>query len=201
LSDNTCPFKIITRTDPPVPLLPSLNTANLNRIVFNIHNSVLLRLLVCKEEKEANPQIDCPYPDHKNSDAVNLACNHPNRLAHVYLRHEQIDNKARSCIIVFIEATYLFAPAGLLEVFKNTVNWLNIAHERPYFYVIPYYGKQQAAVHTAFNSKILNMELRKIFKGYSNDEDICIVIPADKRAEILNIDHTSGSKKFKISPH
>lgn len=201
MSDNTCPFKIITRTDPPVPLLPSSNTANLKRIVFNIHNSVLLRLLVCREENKTQIPNNCPYPEHKNSDAVNFACTSPNKLAHVYLRHEQMDDTARSCIIIFIEAMYLFTQDGLLKLFQDTVNWLNIAQEKPYFYVIPCYGKQQASVHTAFNSKILNMELRKVYKGYSNDEDICIVIPADIRAEILNIDHIGGSKKFKISPH
>jgi hypothetical protein len=196
LSDIICPSKIIAPDDPPLPLRQSLNTANLNKIIFNIHDPVLLRLLLCKEDKNS----DCPYPDHNNSVAVHIACNFPDILAHIYIRHEQIDSIARSCVVVFTEATYLFSSDGLLNIFQNTVNWLNIAHERPYFYVIPRYGKPLASVHTDYAKVILNRELKRIYNGYSKDEVICTIIPADKQAEILRIDYTNESRKFRIEP-
>jgi len=200
LSDNTCPLKIVVPANPLVPLLPSPNTANFKRIEFYIRNPVLLRLLVCKEENKTQTPINCLYPDHKNSNAVNIVCNSPNKLAHIYLRHEKMDNVARSCVIFFIDTIYLFTPNGLLKLFTDTVNWLNIAHERPYFYVILRYNEQKTIANTEYNRKIINFELRKIYDGYSKDEDICIIIPANKQAELLRIDHTNGSKKFYIKP-
>jgi len=199
LSDNICPFKIVMPTDPPVSLIPSLNTANLERIVFNIHNPILLRLLVCKEEKHTLNSISCPplYDINKNSNAINISCNFPERLAHIYIRHEQINNIARSCVIIFIEAIYLFKREGLLNLFQNTVNWLNIAHERPYFFVLRF-GKHN--LNTNFTNRVLNVRLREIYSGYSKDEDICTIISVEKNAELLRIDHTGINKKFVINP-
>jgi hypothetical protein len=198
LNDNFCPFKKIIPSDTPVSLLPSNNTANFKRIVLNIHNPVLLRLLLCKEEKINS--IDCPFPEHKNPEAVNIACNSQDELAHIYIRHEEIDSIARSCIIFFINSIYLFTHDGLLKLFKNTVNWLNIAEEKPYFYVILRYNENKAITNTDFNRRVLNIELRKIYKNYSNDEDICVFFPADKYTELLRIEHTDKSKKFDIKP-
>jgi len=199
LSDNICPFKIVIPADPLVSFLPPPNkTANLKKIEFLIHNPVLLRLLACKEEKTTTN--DCPYPIHKNPDAVNAACRTKDEIAHLYLRHEIIDNIARSCVVYFTDTTYLFTPDGLLELFKNTVKWLNIGHEKPYFYVILRYKEPKTAVNTEYNRKIVNRELRKIYKGYSLDEDICTVIPANKQADLLRIEHTNESKKFYIDP-
>jgi hypothetical protein len=196
LSDNTCPFKIVLPNDPPVSLIPSINTANLDKIVFNIHVPFLLRLLLCKEEKNTQPLNNCPYPKHINSNAVNIACNFPNKLAHVYLRHEQINNAERSCIIVFIETMYLFDRNGLLSLFNNTVNWLNIANEKPYFYIVRY-GEPKNSVNTNFTSKVINIELKRTYSGYSNDEDICIIIPVEKHSQSLRIDYI---KNFYIIP-
>jgi hypothetical protein len=197
LNDNTCPYKIVKRANPLVPLLHSLKTANLERIEFNIHNPVLLRLIVCKEEKIST---DCPYPDHENSNAFNVLCNYDNfKLAHIYVRHEQIDNIARSCVIVFTKTMYLFDKNELLNLLQNTVNWLDIAQERPYFFIIRY-GEPQTTVSTANTNRVLNIELRRIFSGYSKDEDICVIIPVEKQAKLLRIDHTNESKKFRIEP-
>jgi len=196
LSDITCPFKIVLPTDPIVSLLPSLNTANLDKIVLNIHDSFLLRLLLCKEEKNAQHITNCPYPKHKNSNAVNIACNSPIKLAHVYLRHEQINNTTRSCVIVFIETMYLFDRDGLLNLYKNTVNWLNIANEKPYLYILRY-GIPRSSLNTNTTCKVLNIEIKKIYRDYSNDEDICKIIPVEKHSKSLRIDYV---KNFNIIP-
>jgi len=196
LSDGICPFKTVIPTDPVVSLLPSINTANLERIVFNIHNPVLLRLLACKEEKNTQHPTGCLYPEHKNSKAVKIACNLPGKLAHVYIRHEQINNTARSCIIVFIETMYLFDRDGLLDLFKNTVDWLDIANEKPYFYVLRY-GEPKNVLNTNYACKVLNIELRRNYSGYSNDEDVCTIVPIEKHSQTLRIDYV---KSFDIIP-
>jgi hypothetical protein len=197
LSDNTCPLKIVKPTDPPIPLLQSLNTANLKKIVFNIHNPVLLRLLVCKKEKNTQHSTNCLYPDHKNSNAVNIACNSQDELAHIYIRNEQTDDAVQSCLISFIEATDLFTTNGLLELFKNTLKWLNITDEKPCFYAIMRYGKPQASVHTNYAHKILNREMKKMYNDHPKGEDICIIVPAEKHSEFLRIDYAN---KFYIKP-
>lgn len=196
MNDTTCPFKIVLPTDPPVSLLPSPNTANLDKIVFNIHDPFLLRLLLCKEEKISQHSTNCLYPNHKNPNAVNIACNFQGKLAHIYVRREQTNNTTRSCVIVFIETMYLFDKNGLLNLFNNTVSWLNIAHERPYFYVVRY-GEPKNSLNTNYNSKVINIALKKTYSGYSNDEDICMIIPVEKHSQSLRIDYT---KNFYIKP-
>jgi hypothetical protein len=198
LNDNTCPFKIVKPAEPPITLLQSLNTANLKKIVFNIHSPVLLRLLVCKKEKNTQRSTNCLYLDHKNSNAVNIACNSQDELAHIYLRNEQTDDAVQSCVISFIEATDLFTPNGLLKLYKNTLNWLNIANERPYYYAVMRYGKPQASVYTDYANKILNREIKKMYNNYPKDENICIIIQAEKQSKYLRIDYKS--KKFYIKP-
>jgi hypothetical protein len=194
LSD-ICPFKIAVPTDPPVPLLPSPNTANIQRIVFNGHNPVLLRMLACQEANSTHNSSGCPYPDHKSPVANKLACNSPDKFSHLYIRHEQMDDTARSCVIVFIENTYFFDKDGLLQLFQNTVSWLGIAQEKPYFYIARY-GKSHTTGDTGYNSKVLNMALKRIYKDYPDGEDICIIIPVGQRAQILSINH---NRKFLVT--
>jgi hypothetical protein len=186
LSDDFCPFKIVLPTDRPVSLLPSYNTANLKRIVFNIHNPVLLRVLLCKEEKNTQHSTECLYPDHRNSDAINLACNVQDKLAHIYVRHEDINNTVRSCVIVFIEAMYLYDKDGLLNLYKNTVRFLEIANEKPYLYVL----RDGASLINNTTFKALNIEIRNYYGDHSNDEDICKIIPVEIHSELLRIDYT-----------
>lgn len=199
MSDDICPFKIVLPTEPLVPLQLSPNkTADFKKIEFYIHDPVLLRLLVCKEGKIN--LSDCLFPKHKNPDAAKFACNSQDELAHIYIRHEIMNNVARSCLILFIDTMYLFTPNGLLKLFADTVNWLNIAQEKPYFCVVLRYKEPKTTVNTEYNRRIVNRELRRIYKGYSHDEDICTVYPAAKTAELLRIDHIDTNKKFEIKP-
>jgi hypothetical protein len=58
-----------------VPLASSSNVANLKRIVCNVRERVLLRVLVCKDEKVAGETDICSYPEHKNNVTVHgLLC-------------------------------------------------------------------------------------------------------------------------------
>jgi len=200
LSD-ICPYKVVSPTISRVPLkLPPNNTKNFKIIEFNIQNPVLLRLLVCKEDK-INP-ADCPYPEHKNPDAVKIVCNSPDKLAHLYIRNEEINDVTRSCLFLFTdttEAIYFFSPDGLLQLYKNTVSLLDIAQEKPFFHIILRYSNSKFPVNTAHNINIINRELKRIYNDH-NDENICFFYPAGKYAELLRIDHTDNSNKFSIKP-
>jgi hypothetical protein len=173
-------------------LLPSSNTANIQRIICNVHEPVLLRLLVCKVERKTD---DCPYPEHRNREAVKEACrDSEKKLAQIYLRHEKFDKIARSCVVVFVEGRYLRQTDELLEIFRNTVEWLNIADERPFFHVLRY-GQPQDNLTTKNVGKTLNRKLRELFEGYSKDEDNCIMVSVEKGAEPLILNH---ARKFSL---
>jgi hypothetical protein len=200
---DICPERIIRAssattdeaTSNTVELLPSSNTAYLQRIIFNVHEPVLLRLLVCKEEKNTEEPDDCPYPGQRNREAVKKACGDTEKkLAQIYLRHEKFDKKARSCVIVFVEGEHLSQTGKLLEIFRNTVEWLKIADERPYFYVLRY-GHPQDNLTTKNAGDTLNNKMRELFEGYSKDEEICHMVPVERGAKPLIINHT---RKFSI---
>ena len=134
--DKICPERIVraasktTDGDNPsiILLLDSPYTANLERIVCNVHEPVLLRLLVCKEENSTKKPDDCPYPDQKNRNASKRACSDSKeKLAQIYIRHEKWNVTARSCVLVFVEGKYLNDINELIKIFQNTVSWLNIA--------------------------------------------------------------------------
>ena len=190
-----CPERIVraasitTNGDNPsiIQLLDSPYTANLERIVCNVHEPVLLRLLVCKEENSSKKPDDCSYPDQKNMNANKRACSDSkDKLAHVYVRHEKWNAKARSCVLVFVEGKYLSNTNELFKIFQNTVNWLNIAQEMPYFYVFRY-GQPQVFLTTIDAGKKLNQKMRETFNGYPKGEDICIMHSVEYGAEPLII--------------
>jgi hypothetical protein len=196
---DVCPEIIIRAASPKdknfspstVELLVTTNVANLRRIVSNVLEPVLLRLLVCREEKPAEKPYDCPYPEHKNSEAVRLACNETTvKLAQIYLRHDKINLRARSCVVVFIEGRQLSNTNDLLERLQNSVKWLDIADEKPYFYVF-HYGDPVCQNTTNDSCKRIAARMREVFPGYSQDEDICIPVSVRRDSESLIVKHTT----------
>jgi hypothetical protein len=157
---------------------------------------VLLRLLVCKDENITKTPDDCPYPEHKNREATKWICNSSeNKLAQIYIRHEKIAAKARSCLIIFVEGRYLGRTDELLETLLCTVSLLNIEQEKPYFYIF-YYGQPVIQLTAANTCKLINNKIKEKIKIYSFDEDICIALPIRRTSESLIINH---SKKFSCS--
>jgi hypothetical protein len=115
--------------------------ANLEKIECNVLDAVLLRLLVCKDEKSAELPGICSYPKHKNEGAVKLACNFKDKLVQMYIKLDRMSVKSRSCVITFVEGQYLSRTDELLEILQNSVLWLDIKNENPYFYI--FYWRSQ----------------------------------------------------------
>jgi hypothetical protein len=178
-----------------IELLPSPNTANLARIECNVLEAVLLRLLLCKDENPTGIPDDCLYPEHRNSEARKMACGSPEaKLAQIYIRHEKINVKSRSCLIVFVEGQYLHKIDDLLERMRNSVTWLNIADERPYFYIF-HYGQPVFQLTANDSRKRISKKIKELFNGYSQDEDVCIMAPVQRNARSLIVNHF---KKFSL---
>jgi hypothetical protein len=198
--DEVCPGRIV-RSDSPkggqfspsiVNLLPSSNVANLEKIECNVLEPVLLRLLVCKEEKPARSSDDCPYHDHKNPDAVRFACNDSNdKLAQMYIRHDNLNTKSRSCVVLFVEGRYLSKTDELLKMMKNTVEWLGIARERPYFYIF-HYGNPQFGVTATNSCRRINEGIKKHFTDYSQEEDVCRTAPVPRGSKSLVVNYSKN---------
>jgi hypothetical protein len=168
-----------------INLLSSKNVANLERIECNVLEPILLRLLACKDEKLLETSDDCPYPDHKNSGAVKLVCNtSEDKLAHIYIRNEKTGAESRSYVIIFVEGNYLSETDELMERLQNSVSWLDIAHERPYFYIF-YYGQPQYNLTATDSCNRISERMRKLFPGYSKNENICIPASVMKRSKSL----------------
>jgi hypothetical protein len=192
--DKLCPKMIVRAAIPKdgvspciVELLPSPNTANLARIECNVLEAVLLRLLLCKDENPARAPDDCPYPEHRNSEAVKLACDlSETKLAQMYIK--KMDGKSRSCLIVFIEGQYLSKIDELLERMQNSVAWLNIAGERPYFYIF-HYGQPVFQLAANDSCKRISKRIKELFAGYSQDEDVCIMVSVRRDSKSLIINH------------
>jgi hypothetical protein len=180
-----------------INLLASSHVANLKRIICNVPEPVLLRLLVCKDEKDLEASDDCPYPEHKNREAVKLACNEASgKMAQIYIRHDKINRKARSCLIIFIEGYNLNKTDELLERLQNSVTWLGIAQERPYFYIFCYgYPMNQVAIGDL--CKKIDKRLKDIFPDYSKEEDVCIATQVLRNSEVLFIN--TNRAKFSLS--
>lgn len=198
--DRICPVMIVRAsscaTGNIIPLLLSPNTANLQRIVCNVHEPLLLRLLVCREKNVAHNSNDCPYPDHINSQALKKACrDSEKKLAQVYVRHEQLNKKARSCVLIFIERHTLNKTEELSKLLKDTVGWLQIAQEKPYFYIF-HYGQPEFSVNTNNAIKSLNKKIKETIDGYSQDEDSCIGVSVIRGSESLTIITNSGKFSF-----
>jgi hypothetical protein len=151
--------------------------------------------LVCKDEKDLEASDDCPYPKYKNSEAVTLACkNAGGKLAQIYIRHATINQKARSCLIIFIEGYNLNKTDELLERLQNSVRWLDIAQEKPCFYIFCY-GQPLAQVAIGDLRKKIDRRLKEVFSNYSKEEEICIATQVSRCSEVLFI----NTKKAKFS--
>jgi hypothetical protein len=176
----------------------SPNVANLKRIVCNAHEPVLLRVLVCKDEKAAGVSGICPYPDHKNSGAVRLSCDDcKNVLAQIYLRLEQPDRSRalRSCIIAFVEGTYLSKTDDLVARLQHSVEWLDIKRERPLFYIFCY--GEPLVKNTANNAfGRIDDRIREIFDFYPEGEDTCVLSQVRRDSEALIINPLSLFQKL-----
>ena len=204
MSDDVCPKIIIRASDQEskekastAPLFPSNNTINLKNIICNSHEPVLLRLLSCKEEIINTKQ--CPFSEptysvHKNILATKKTCETENDLAQIYFRHEKINLKARSGIIIFIEGNKLHHIDMLISRFINTIEWLNISNENPYLFLI-IHGDPIAEVAFVKNQRFLEERIKKKYSGYSEDEDICFLTRTVKNAEVLLLNYTT---KFSI---
>jgi hypothetical protein len=186
---DICPEKIVPSGS--IPVLSSYRIANLKGILWNVRNPILFRMLVCKEEKILGTD-GCPYPDHINTKATKKkGCDSKDKLAHIYFRHSFIDKKARSCVVIFTEGDSLHTKIDMLfDIYQNTVNFLNIATERPYFYIIifgdPIFDNDYNSAHKMLEHKM---------KTISQNEDIFFIIYANKNAEVLNVTHTT---KFSV---
>jgi hypothetical protein len=202
LADIICPKNIIRPSDQQkdnnpavVPLPPYKNITNLGSIVCSSHQPVLLRLLVCKELKENNgncPFTVSPYTGHINNQSTKQICNEPQNkpFTQIYFRHENIDKKARSCIVAFVEGYRLHRTDELITKFQNTVKWLKIAKENPFFHVI-YYGDPLFDNDTSTANKELDEKMRKINSQYSKDEVICFITYATQKSQFLRLNHTT----------
>ena len=204
MADIICPKTLVRASDQQqddnpavIPLMPHEKTANLNSIVCSSHESVLLRLTVCKELKEESNQNKCPFADppyaiHANLTATKQICNEPTDkiFTQIYFRHEKIDKKARSCVIAFIEGDALHKTDILLEKFKNTVEWLQITEEKPFYHVV-FYGDPQFGNDNTKAEKKLEEKMREQYSQYSEDEEICFLVYASKKAEFLRVNHTT----------
>ena len=198
-----CPQKIIRAasittgcaTPNTIQFLESSNTANLKRIICNVPEPILLRLLVCKDEKNTEYMEECPYPEHINTDATKKVCSDSDKkLAQIYIRHENYNNIARSCIIAFIEGKYIRETDKLLEIYQNTISWLDIAQEKPYFYVLSY-GEPLFGLTTNDAKKNINIKIKEKFNEYQKGDEICNIVPVERKAEPLTI---NCGNKFSI---
>jgi len=204
LADTICPKIIIRASDQQkdekpavIPLQPYDNTANLNYIVCNSHEPILLRLLLCKSLKEKDDRNKCPFQDppfsgHINNDATIRICNElrDKQFTQIYFRHEKIDKKARSCVVTFIQGDSLYRADILIERFKNTVEWLQIAEEKPFYHVI-YYGDPQFDNDYTKALNELDKKMREVYADYSENEDICFILFADNKADNLRLHYTT----------
>jgi hypothetical protein len=196
--DKLCPKMIVRaaaskddRFSPNIiELLPTENIANLEKIECNVLEPVLLRLLVCKDEKSVEFSDICPYPKHKNQDAVKLVCDNSGlRLAQIYIRLEREKSKSRSCLILFVEGQYLAKTDELIERMKNSVSWLDIEDEKPYFYIF-HYGQPVFNITASNSCRRINARIKELFTGYSQDEDICIAESVRRGSKSLIVNHT-----------
>lgn len=179
---DICPEKIVEAGI--IPLIPYHYIAGLNNIVFNVNAPILLRLLTCKDAINLNRE--CSYPDHINPRAVKKACHLENvGLAQIYFRHETIDPRAGSGIILFIEGIYLRDTDKLFDIYTNTLNWLNIAGEKPFLFVVCY-GDPIHYNDISITRRILDQKLKPNSK-YKNP---CEITYANEDSESLLITHT-----------
>jgi hypothetical protein len=84
----------------------------------------------------------------------------------------------------------------IVQIFQNTVNWLNIADEKPFLHVLRY-GEPQIGLTTKHVGIELNEKIRRIFASYSDSEDICIMVPVRRGTKPLIINSTNS--KFSIT--
>ena len=203
---DICP-EIIIKEDTPrkddtglrvIPLLSSSNTTNLKRIVFDVRDPFFLRLLVCKEAIPKAGPDNCPYQEHKKNEAAKRVCiDLEKKLAHVYVRRHQANDETRSFVIAFIEGRNLSKINEISAILENTVDWLDIAKERPFFYVIRY-GQSASSLVTNQACADISERIKEIYKGYPDDENPCIVLQTLHDSKSLIIDHIKKTK-IKVS--
>jgi hypothetical protein len=80
-------------------------------------------------------------------------------------------------------------------IFIETINWLDIASEKPFLHVLRY-GEPQIGLITKQAGIELNKKIRGIYKEYSDAEDICIMGYVAKRATPFIVNCT---KKFSFT--
>jgi len=201
---DICPEKIVEAGS--MPLLSSPNVANLKAIVWNVYNDenktvennpVILRLLACKTGTRQVDTTVCSYPDHVNKAAIKKACqDSKSDLAQIYFRHKIMDLKARSCIVVFIKGIYLHKEETLYKLYRDTIDWLEIADERPYFYIV-FYGDPLFDLQLTKAYKNLKWKMKPI----SGKEDIFFMIYAKKGTEALDVTHTTTKFSVSVYPY
>jgi len=161
-----------------------------------VHDPILLRLLVCKNTGNAGSTGACPYPAHANKNATKKAClNSKADLAQIYFRHVNL-KKARSCIVTFVEGITIDNTTMLYKIYQDTVNWLKIATERPYFFVVVY---GDPMFYNDFTEAYI--ELEKKMKNLSGKEDLFFVVQyPEHKAKDLLVNHTTTKFTIRAAP-
>lgn len=205
-----CPKKTI-RAIPPkagpgtIDISTHNNRFRVNEIEYKTDKAVLFRLLLCREEKIMrdplkHPDVDnCSFPEHYNPyvDIVTgqYACRNPkDNIAHIYYRHETLQNGEQSCIVAFVKKLE-GAVDIIAQQFINTVNWLKIINEKPYYRLIYILN-----AHIDLNSRYIKREIQTIIRNAlpSLTQEICEIVELEKGHKKLVIDFDDN--QFIIEP-
>jgi len=199
--NEICPEKKI-RAIPSQPVAGTINITvpngkfRINEIEYKTVRPVLFRLLLCREEKirlklPTNPQKSaCPFPEQYNLEAdidkSQYACREPrNDIAHVYYRHEELQESEQSCIVVFIN-NKSEKIVNIAQRFINTVNWLQIKSERPYFRIVYIYNTPLIDINSVLIKNRIQDEIRKVLPSFK--QEICKIVEFRKEHKKLKID-------------
>lgn len=206
-----CPEKTI-RAIPPKPEAGTINIASsnnrfrINEIEYKTEKSVLFRLLLCREEKimrglPSHPEeCNCPFQGHYNHyvDIMTsqYACREPrNDIAHIYYRHESPQKGEQSCIVAFINKKS-DKYDNIAQRFINTINWLQIINEKPYFRLIYIFNTPSIDIDSINIKREIQDEIRKALPSLK--QEICRIVEfgKDKKKLVIDFDDT----KFIIEP-
>jgi len=178
----------------------------INEIEYQTEKSVLFRLLLCREEKirlklPTNPQeSNCPFREQYNLgvkiEKSQYACREPkDDIAHIYYRHEELQDGEQSCIVTFINMNEFDQYADIAKRFINTVGWLQIIHEKPYYRLI-YILNAHIDLNSSYIKREIQNEIRKTLPSLK--QEICEIVEFEKGHKKLVIDFEN--KQFIIDP-
>jgi hypothetical protein len=130
-----------------VDISSSYEVYSIKNIIFKTPYPVLLRLLLCREEKirlkkdTATIEENCPFINQFNSninnEPIEYACSEKYKkykMAHIYFRHETPEEGEGSCIFAFI-SNRSEDPAKIADLLIKTAEWLEVLEEKLYFHL------------------------------------------------------------------